>query len=258
MNKLFSKILVSVAYVAMLLVNYLATALPLGGRSTGEISDNYPNLFAPAGYAFAIWGLIYTLLAIYVGYQFLQKDDILTSRINRLFILNAIFNAGWLFAWHYDVIWLSVVLMLGLLITLIKIADILRQSALTKKERFLVRLPFSVYFGWITVATIANITILLKSLSWNGFGLSESVWTIIVLLVGAVIGLWRTIHDRNIPYILVFIWAYGAILSKHLSTSEFNSAYPAIIATTGLCLVAFVGGVIYVIWKQKQIIKFEK
>jgi len=140
--------------MAMLSVNYLATALPLGGRSTGAISDNYPNLFAPAGYAFAIWGLIYALLAIYVVYQCLQKQDILTTRINRFFIFNALFNASWLFAWHYDVIWLSVIIMLGLLITLIKIADILRQSALTPKERLMVRLPFSIYFGWITVATM--------------------------------------------------------------------------------------------------------
>lgn len=239
MKKILSKFLVPVAYLAVVVVNYLANALPLGGRGTDVISDAYPNLFAPAGYAFSIWGLIYLLLAIYVVYQFSQKENILTARINRLFVLNAFFNAGWLFAWHYDVIWLSVLLMLGLLLTLIKIADILRQSVLTRKENFLVRLPFSIYFGWITVAIIANITVFLVGLGWNGFGLAESFWTVVALLVGAAIGSWRTIHDKNIPYALVLIWAYGAILFKHVSESEFNKAYPAIIVTAGICILIF-------------------
>ena len=239
MKKILNKFLVPVAYLALVVVNYLANALPLGGRGTGVISDAYPNLFAPAGYAFSIWGLIYTLLAIYVVYQFSQKENILTAQVNRLFVVNALFNVGWLFAWHYDVIWLSVLLMLGLLVTLIKIADVLRQSVLTRKENFLVRLPFSIYFGWITVATIANITVLLVGLGWNGFGLAESFWTVIVLLVGAAIGSWRTIHDRNIPYALVLVWAYGAILFKHVSESEFNGAYPAVIVAAGLCILVF-------------------
>ncbi|OGZ35027.1 MAG: hypothetical protein A2V60_01260 [Candidatus Portnoybacteria bacterium RIFCSPHIGHO2_01_FULL_39_19] len=123
MKKILNKFLVPVAYLAMVVVNYLANALPLGGRGTGVISDAYPNLFAPAGYAFSIWGLIYTLLTIYVVYQFSQKENILTAQVNRLFVVNALFNVGWLFAWHYDVIWLSVLLMIGLLVTLIKITS---------------------------------------------------------------------------------------------------------------------------------------
>lgn len=252
MNKLMNKILVPVIYLAMLAVNFLANALPLGGRDTGVISDAYPNLFTPAGYAFSIWGLIYTLVGIYVVYQFFRPSE-LVSRVNRLFVVNAILNAGWLFAWHYDIIWLSLILMLGLLTTLIKMADIFRHSTLTSKERWLVRLPFSLYFGWITVATIANVTILLVSLGWNGFGLSESVWTVIVLLVGAAIGSWRTLLDRNIPYALVLIWAYGAILSKHLSASEFNGAYPAVITTAVICIIIFAGSIIYLAWKQKRV-----
>ena len=250
MKKILNKIIVPLVYLIMLLVNYLAVALPLGGRDTGAISDNYPNLFAPACYAFSIWGLIYTLLGIYVVYQFVRESDALVSRVNRVFVINALLNAGWLFAWHYDVIWLSVIIMLGLLITLIKIADILRQSALTTKERFLVRLPFSIYFGWITVATIANISILLVSLNWNGFGIAESVWTVIILLVGMIIGTWRSVRDRNIPYVLVLIWAYGAILAKHISVNGFDKAYSFIIATAVLCLVIFIGNVFY-IWKKK-------
>lgn len=250
MHALFNKILVPVFYLAMLSVNYLANALPLGGRDTGMISDAYPNLFTPAGYAFSIWGLIYLLVGIYVMYQFFRTGDVLVARVNRLFVLNALFNAGWLFAWHYDVMWLSVILMLGLLITLIKIADIVRADTLTKKERFIVRLPFSIYFGWITVATIANITILLVSVGWNGFGLAESFWTVLVLFVGAGIGFWRTLHDGCVPYALVLIWAYGAIMAKHLSVSAFNGAYPSVIFTTGFCMILFTGSIAYLSLKQ--------
>jgi hypothetical protein len=251
MNTKILKVVTLVAYVAMVTINYLAVLLPLGGRSTGQISDNYPNLFAPAGYAFSIWGLIYTLLGIYVIYQFWCKDEKLIKKVSSIFMINALLNASWIFAWHYDLIWLSLIIMGGLLVTLIKIADIFRSSSLTLKDRWLVRLPFSIYFGWITVATIANVTIFLVYLGWNGFGLSEAFWTVIVLLVGALIGSWRMLQDRVVPYGLVLIWAYGAILFKHLSASEFAGQYPSIIWTVVLCLIVFAGITIFVGVKKR-------
>lgn len=233
-------------------VNYLAVALPLGGRSTGQISDNYKNLFAPAGYAFSIWGLIYSLLGIFVVYQLLQKKDELVEKVERIFILNAFLNALWIFAWHYDVIWLSVIIMAGLLITLIKISDIFNERPITSKETWLVRLPFSVYFGWITVATIANITVFLVYLGWNGFGISESTWTIIVLLVGMLIGIFRMLLDRFIPYGLVLIWAYSAILYKHNSVNGLSGKYPNIIWTVVLCILLFISTLIFISIKKKE------
>lgn len=240
-----------VAYIVMIVTNSLAILLPIGGRSTGQVSENYSNLFAPAGYAFSIWGLIYTLLGIYVIYQFQKKKNNLTEKINKIFIVNALLNASWIFAWHYDVIWLSVIIMLGLLLTLIKIADILKSNSLTSEEKWFIKLPFSVYFGWITVATIANITVFLVYLKWNGFGIPESYWTVIVLLVGMLIGSWRTLKDRAIPYMLVFIWAYGAILFKHLSVSGFNGQYPNIISTVSFCLLVFLGIIIFVQMRKR-------
>lgn len=240
-----------VAYIVMIVTNSLAILLPIGGRSTGQVSENYSNLFAPAGYAFSIWGLIYTLLGIYVIYQFQKKKNNLTEKINKIFIVNALLNASWIFAWHYDVIWLSVIIMLGLLLTLIKIADILKSNSLTSEEKWFIKLPFSVYFGWITVATIANITVFLVYLKWNGFGIPESYWTVIVLLVGMLIGSWRTLKDRAIPYMLVFIWAYGAILFKHLSVSGFNGQYPNIISTVSFCLLVFLGIIIFMQMRKR-------
>lgn len=251
MNTKIIRILTLVAYVVMVGVNFLAMYLPLGGKTTGEISDNYSNLFAPAGYAFSIWGLIYLLLAIYVIYQFKRGDDVLVGKVNRIFILNALLNAAWIFAWHNDIIWLSVIIMIGLLISLITIADILRKSTLTERERRLVCLPFSVYFGWITVATIANITVFLVSLGWGGFGLADSFWTVAALLVGALIGSWRMLKDRFIPYGLVFVWAYGAILFKHVSITGFDGQYPSVIVTAVLCITAFIGIILYTSFKKK-------
>lgn len=236
------KVIAGVAYAAMVAVNFMANSLPINNRSTGEISNAYPNLFAPAGPAFSIWGLIYLLLGGYVVYQFLKKDEkteALLQKINPLFILTSLANISWLFAWHYDYIGLSVVIMATLLILLIKIADLLRAEQFSSWEKFFIRTPFSIYFGWITVAAIANISVFLVSLGWKGWGISDFIWTSIILLVGALIGILRMQKDQNAVYGSVLIWAYFWIVFKHLSASGFDGQYPSIIATAIVCLILF-------------------
>ena len=229
-----------VAYGAMVAVNFLANGLPINNRSTGEISDAYPNLFAPAGPTFSIWGLIYLLLGGYVLYQFLEKDqkiEDLFRKINPLFIATSLANISWIFAWHYDSIGLSVIIMAALLVLLIRIADILRAESFTVWGKLFIWAPFSIYFGWITVASIANITVFLVSIGWDGFGIADALWTSVILLVGAVIGIARMRRDNNIAYGMVFIWAYAWILFKHISEDGFDGQYPSIIATAIACLV---------------------
>jgi len=156
------KIFTALAYVVMIAANALANILPINNRTTGAVSDSYPNLFAPAGLTFSIWGLIYLLLAGYVVYQFTKRaanKESLLGKINPLFIATSLANFLWIFAWHYDYIGFSVILMLILLFLLIKIADILRREKFSAWEKLFIMAPFSVYFGWITVATIANITV---------------------------------------------------------------------------------------------------
>jgi hypothetical protein len=253
MKNTLIKILAGVAYVAMVAVNYLANALPINNRGTGVISDAYPNLFAPAGPAFSIWGLIYLLLAGYTIYQFTksgQNKEGLIKKINFLFIATSLANIAWIFVWHYDFIALSVIIMAGLLILLIKIADILRTEQFNSLEKLFIRTPFSIYFGWITVAAIANMTVFLVSLGWNGFGVANFVWTSIILLVGAVIGILRLRKDKNIAYGLVLVWAYSWILFKHLSASGFDGQYPNVIATAIVCLILFIFFVGRMIYKK--------
>ncbi len=251
MKNTLKKILAGIAYIAMVVVNFLANGLPINNRSTGDISDAYPNLFAPAGPAFSIWGLIYLLLAGYVLYQFAKKDqktEDLLQKINPLFIATSIANISWIFAWHYDYIGISVLIMGTLLVLLIKIADILRTEQFTALEKISVWAPFSVYFGWITVATIANITVFMVSIGWNGFGIADFVWTCIILLIGAIIGILRMRKDKNIAYGLVLVWAYSWILFKHLSVSGFDGQFPVVIVTLIVCLalfIFFVGKIFY-------------
>ena len=239
MKNKFVKILAGLTYIAMVVVNFLANGLPINNRSTGAISDAYPNLFAPAGPAFAIWGLIYLLLGGYIIYQFIKKDqktEQLLQKINPLFIATSLANISWIFAWHYDYIGLSVLIMATLLILLIKISDLLRAKQLKTLEKISIWAPFSIYFGWITVATIANITVFLVSIGWNGFGIADFVWTSIILLIGATIGILRMRKDKNIAYGLVLVWAYSWILFKHLSASGFAGQYPTIIVTVMISL----------------------
>lgn len=253
MNNIYIKIFAGVTYVAMVVMNFLANGLPLNNRSTGAISDAYPNLFAPAGPAFSIWGLIYLLLGGYVIYQFLKKDEKteeILNKINPFFIITSLANIAWIFAWHYDYIGLSVLIMAILLILLIKIADILRTESFTSLKKLFIWAPFSIYFGWITVASIANITVFLVSIGWNGFGIADFVWMSIILLVGALIGILRMNKDKNIAYGIVLVWAYSWILFKHLSASSFNGQYPSIIATVIVCLVLFIFFIGRIVYKK--------
>ena len=253
MKNISIKILVAVTYIAMVVMNFLANALPINNRGTGEISNAYPNLFTPAGHAFSIWGLIYLLLGIYVIYQFVKKDqktEEVIQKINPFFIATSLANISWIFAWHYDYIAISVAVMAVLLILLIKIADIIRLGNFTTIEKVSIWAPFSIYFGWITVASIANITVFLVSIGWNGFGLADFVWTSIILLVGALIGILRMNKDKNVAYGLVLVWAYSWILFKHLSLSGFDGQYQSIIVTTIVCLAFFLFSIGRMIYKR--------
>lgn len=255
----YLKFFAAAGYVAMVVMNYLANALPIGGVTTGDASDAYANLFTPAGITFSIWGLIYLLLAVYVIFQFgiigkkkSKPNDGLLAKINVYFLISSLANISWIFAWHYGIIPLSVLIMLVLLVSLIKIADILRKETFSNVENFCVRLPFSIYFGWITVATIANITVFLVSINWNGFGLADQVWTVIILLIGAGIGIWRILKDRNIPYGLVIIWAYLGILWKHVSADGFAKQFTGVILTVGICLVLLLSAEMAIAFKKKR------
>ncbi len=241
------KIIVGITYAIMIIMNALANILPINGVGTGEVSDSYPNLFAPAGLTFSIWGVIYFLLALYVLYQFGilksktgEGDKNLLTRVGILFSVTSIANSIWILTWHYGLIPLSVVIMLVILICLILINLMTKNANLSGREKLFVRLPFSIYFGWITVATIANVTALLVDIGWNGFGISEVIWTVIIVGVGAAIGIATMFSMKDMAYGLVLIWAYAGILIKHLSDEGFNGEYFTIIVAVAVCILLFI------------------
>jgi hypothetical protein len=256
-NGLAIQWLAALTFLGMIAVNALANILPLNGITTGEVSDSYPNLFAPAAPTFAIWGLIYLLLALYTLYLLGlfrgngPVNETLLRRTGAVFIALNLLNAAWIFAWHYELILLSMLLMVLLLICLLDMVLIIREQKLSGREKFFVRLPFSVYLGWITVATIANAAVLLVSLGWDGLGLSEEFWTILVLAVGVLIGVVTTLRLKSAAYGLVLIWAYAGILYKHLSAGGFDGQYPGVIIAAGIGIVLFAAAVAVVLAKRR-------
>ena len=246
---LILSILNLLGFLGTVAINALANILPINGVMTGELSDLYPNLFVPAGLTFAIWGLIYVLLAIFVLYQLIpsvrrdaQKIDFV-QRIGPLFFISCLANIGWIFAWHYKIVPLSLVLMLILLGCLLAIYLRLNigKSEATKAEKYSVHLPFSVYLGWITIATIANVTALLVNINWNTWGLGEQFWAVAVIIVGIAIALSVLFTRKDIYYCLVVGWALLGILLKRLSATT-PAQSVVIITIVGLVLVS--GGVI--------------
>lgn len=233
--------LVVVALLITLYVNYLANALPIAGRTTGEISDSLPNDFTPAGYVFAIWGVIYLGLIAFAIYQARPSKaaDARLRAVGWFFILSCFFNSAWIFAWHYGRLPLSLILMLGILLSLIAIYLRLHprggvdpheagsNETVSTAERWAVELPFSIYLGWISVATIANVTVLLSSSGWGGWGIPGPVWSALVIVVGAAIGMLMARRHRDAAFVAVIVWAYGGVVVAHSGT-------PIVAATAGL------------------------
>lgn len=207
-----------ITLIITLIMNGLANALPLNGRTTGSISDSFPVLFTPAGYVFSIWGIIYLGLIAFGIYQALpaQRENQRLLRIGPWFAVANLFNAAWIVLWHYGFYTLTVVVMVGLLVSLLVI---FQRLAISKKpentrELWLVNIPFSIYLGWISVATIANFSASLYNLGFTGGPFSQEIWTVALLLVATILGLIMTWQQRQIAYPLVLVWAFIGIVVK--------------------------------------------
>lgn len=229
-----------VMLVAMIVVNSLANTLPIGGYMTGEISEQYPTLFTPAPYTFAIWGVIYIMMsifAIYIAVMPPQNGTITVVRdhVGFLFMISCLFNIAWIFTWHYEKIGLSVLCIIGLLITLIYInMHFTVHPTISIFERISIY-GFNVYLGWICAATIANICVLLEKIGWTGFGLSDQTWTIIVLVIAGLLGVLFSLMGGRFMASFAILWAVAGIFVKHISASGYNNAYP-MITITSVCV----------------------
>ncbi|HOX82783.1 MAG TPA: tryptophan-rich sensory protein [Chryseolinea sp.] len=231
------RIVSSISLALTLLVNALANILPINGHNTGEVSALYPSLFTPAGITFSIWSILYVLLIGFVVFSWTTKDD----RINKLlpaFILSNIFNALWILVWHYRHPELSVLVMVSLLATLTYIfIQIQSSSFLSKKEYVCVVLPFTLYLAWICVATIANISAWLVSISWGGWGIMPEMWTIIMMIIAALLAFYISSKFSAPAFVLVVIWALVGIYLR------WNESDFLIILKVAIVLILFLSAI---------------
>jgi len=230
------------AVLVTIAINGLANALPLNGQTTGEISDRFQVYFVPAGYVFSIWGLIYLALVAFAVYQALpaQRDNPRLRRIGTLFALSCLANVAWLFLWHYEVFPLTLVAMVALLLSLIAIYLRLEigRAHVSAAEKWLAHVPFSIYLGWVTVATIANVTSVLDYANWGGWGIRPEAWTVIMLVAGTAIAAAVGFTRRDVATMLVIVWAFVGIAVKHAGTPVVATAAWVTAAVVAAAIIA--------------------
>lgn len=230
-----------------IVVNLLANAIPYNGLTTAEISNRFDVYFVPAGYVFSIWGLIYIGLIAFAVFQLLpsERDNSRLERIFPLFVLSCLANMAWLFAWHYEQFLLTVLIMLVLLASLIGIylrLDIGR-TRVRAVERWCVDVPFSIYLGWITVATIANITEVLDFVGWSGWGISGEAWALIMFAAAVAIAFAMALTRGDVAYVLVLVWAFIGVAIKNAGApSVALGAWIAVALLVLASVVAWVRG----------------
>jgi len=233
------------ALAAVLYFNYLANALPLNGRTPGELSDLYPNLFVPVGLTFSIWGIIYLWILIWVGMQGVAlltgKQAPGVAKAGGWFIATCVLNIGWLFAWHWEQLLLSVGVMIALLYCLVRLNQAIKNgiSADSPWEKWTAHLVFGLYQGWITVALIANVTALLVGSGWKGgTALAESDWAIIMVEAGAALAVVMVWRFNHLFHGVAVVWALYGIYLKRMAEGSSDSTFVAWAAVAGLALVA--------------------
>lgn len=218
-----------IAFAIVIVTNVLSNALPINDQSMAEISARYASLFTPAGFTFSIWGVIYLSLLVFVIYQALpaQRDNELISSISRLFQLNCVANAAWLVAWHYNLLALSLLIMLVILATLIMIYRRLyaRIDQSSIAHHLALKLPFSLYTGWVTVATIANTSILQNAYGWDALLMTPVSWALLKLALAGAVAATMVIRYGDAIFVLVAAWAaYGISVMQSSTPAVFGAA----------------------------------
>lgn len=245
-----------VAFIGVLVINYLATSLPIGGNTTWALSDLYPNLFTPAWITFSIWGLIYLSLLWFVIRQIIdlykKNSHNITKKVWIWFLISCLINISRIFAWHYKFVLLSVIIMLLFLITLIIIDNKVEnwKKIWTWIDKTLVQIPFSLYLWRISVATIANISAFLVNIGWNWSGIFDVFLTKIVIIVAALLALISLWKKHNIVFALVVVRAFIWIIIKRSSVDP--SYTISILWTTGICITIIAAGIWFKFEQRKK------
>ena len=238
-----------VALVITIGVNGLANALPLNGITTGDVINRDPVFFLPAGWVFSIWGLIYLSLLLFVGYGLLPagRRNPRLQRISPFFVLSCAANAVWLFLWHYNLLPISMIAMVVLLLSLIIIYSLLRRHRPTpsRAERVVMWWPFSIYLGWVSVATIANASVVLDRAGWGGWGIGPATWAAIMIVVGGLLATALGIGRADPLYCAVFGWAFVGLALRQRET-------PLVAVVAWIVAVALVVVTLLALWRTMR------
>jgi hypothetical protein len=242
-SDLLRQIATVVTYVVTVAINTFAVTLPLNGLTTREISNRFPALVVPADYAFSIWSVIYIALLAFTVVQALpsQRQNALLRRLGYLPALTGVLNTLWVVAWHFEAFALTVPIMVALLVTLIAIHRRARgpeSAELSFRQRAALVAPWSLYLGWITVATIANVSQMLLWAGFTGGGIPQEVWALGVLLIGVAIAATVVIRSRDAVYGAVVVWAYAAIAVKQVAPLAVAGALIGVIVIAALAVLA--------------------
>ena len=246
MKKLL-QVLNVIAFLVMVAVNYISNTGAIAGETMATVSARYENLFTPAGYAFSIWGLIYVSLLAFVVYQardiFSSNKEVrVVHQVGWWFVISCTANVLWIFAWLNQYLLISVLIMLVLLFSLVKIILNTRMELDDEPLPVIafVWWPFSFYSGWISVAIIANVAAYLTSIDWNGFGISEVTWTVLMILIAGVINLVITWTRNMREFALVGVWALVAV-----AVANWNGELPVVITSLLVAAILFVSSSIH-------------
>ncbi|MEM7657382.1 MAG: tryptophan-rich sensory protein [Bacteroidota bacterium] len=236
-----------VGLIAVIFFNYVANTGVISGNTVGQVSNSFDSLFAPAGYTFAIWGVIYVGL---IGFSIYQARDLFSNsrknvpmllQITGWFGLTCAANIVWLVAWlneRIGVSWLLMLALLGGLVILYVQLGIGVRKPKDRMEQYFLLIPFSLYLGWICVATIANGSSFLVSLQWNGFGLPPELWAILMMAVASVLGIMFVIYRNDWVIAGVIAWALGGIAVKNFSQGSSSGQIVGMAAITGILALA--------------------
>ena len=226
------------ATLAVIVVNAAANILPINGVGTGELSARYPTGFTPAGWVFSIWGLIYTGLIVFSIYA-LRTDPIRFARVSRIvpaYLASCAGNVAWIFMWHYERLFWSFMCMLAIVGSLVAIyVRLSAEQPISRAERVCVDLPFSLYLGWITTATLANLAAWFFDLNVYPFNLAMDEWAILTVVTATAIYTAVGVRTGDALYTAVFAWASLGIV---LQTLEIE--HPVRLAAAAGCAIAVV------------------
>jgi len=241
-----------IALVFTILFNYLSNTGVFNGKTIGNVSDEYHNLFTPAGYAFSIWGLIYILLfafVIYTGRSLFKPEknesETFVNRMGWWFVVSCIANCLWIVTWLYGYTGLSVLVLAAAFISLMVIVLEALKYYRGSAEKWFINIPFQIYAGWLSVALIAAAASWLQKIGWEGFGLSEEAWTVIMITVAVAVHLFMTWQKRALAFALVAVWALVAI-----AVSNHDINYTVYAAALVAALIIAVSSVIFLLKRR--------